>query len=111
MRRRFAPASARLRVVVSAVVGLLAVVSSGCATTYDDSLATQQASTSTSSTLPTGSPDELLPRLVEEAAGLSGLMIVGSDAGGSVQRIEELWAAVADEVNRDRPDLLASFAA
>jgi hypothetical protein len=87
-----------------------AVVSS-CATTYDTTLASEQASTSTSSSLPTGTAADLLPRLVTEASGLSGLMMAGMDAGGSAQRIQELWDAVKDEVNRQRPDLLSDFSA
>lgn len=81
----------------------------GCATTYDTTLASEQASTSTSSTLPTGSATELLPRLLQEAEGLSALIMAGKDADGSAQRIQELWDAVKTEVNAKRPDLLSDF--
>jgi hypothetical protein len=95
---------ARLGVIALSCLGL-----AGCATTYDDSLATAQASTSTSSTLPSGTAEELLPRLLDEATGLSGLMIAGDDADSSAQRIAELWDAVKAEVDERRPDLLSDF--
>ena len=90
-------------------VGGLASALSACATTYDTTLASEQASTSTSSTLPIGSAAELLPRLQLEAEGLSALMMAGQDAAGSAQRIQELWDAVKTEVNTKRPDLLSDF--
>jgi len=97
--------TATAAVLCSLSVTLLA----SCATTYDTSLATEQASTSTSSTLPAGTPEELLPRLLAEATGLSDLMQAGGDADGSSQRIQELWDAVKTEVNAHRPDLFFDF--
>jgi len=72
-------------------------------------LASEQASTSTSSSLPAGSATELLPRLLLEAEGLSSLMMADKDAEDSAQRIQELWDAVKTEVNEQRPDLVPDF--
>lgn len=105
--RRAAPG--RRAVLCLLAVGGLASVLSACATTYDTTLASEQASTSTSSTLPSGSAAELLPRLQREAEGLSALMMAGQDAEGSAQRIQELWDAAKTEVNAKRPELLSDF--
>ena len=96
-------------VTAAAVSSLSVLALSACATTYDTTLATEQASTSTSSTLPTGTAEELLPRLLTEVSGLSGLMIAGGDADGSGQRIQELWDAVQADVDAHRPDLTSDF--
>jgi len=96
-------------VTAAAVSSLSVVALPACATTYDTTLATEQSSTSTSSTLPTGTAEELLPRLLAEVSGLSGLMIAGGDADGSGQRIQELWDAARADVDAHRPDLTSDF--
>jgi len=102
------PPARRAALCLLAVSGLASALSA-CATTYDTTLASEQASTSTSSTLPNGSAADLLPRLQHEAEGLSALMMAGKDAEDSAQRIQELWDAVKAEVNTKRPDLLSDF--
>ncbi|MEY3680107.1 MAG: hypothetical protein ACO27U_07430 [Ilumatobacteraceae bacterium] len=81
------------------------------ATTYDDSIATSTVVVTTT-TLPSGTAAELLPRLATSLAGLSILIgpVPDGQAPGDVDKrsllaeIEALWAAVEREVNIDDPD-------
>ncbi len=95
---------------VAAVVGaVIAVIGlSACATTYDESLAVDTAP-STSSTLPSGSTDELLVRLRTEAFTLSGVMIEGGDRREAYARMVALWEAARPGVADERPDLIEAF--
>jgi hypothetical protein len=52
---------------------------------------------------------KLLPRLRDEAASLSGVMMDEGDADAVAERVVALWEAVGQEVGRTRPDLVASF--
>lgn len=103
------------RPVVAALAAGSALVLAACApTTYDTSITTTvpgAADTTTSSTLPSGSADDLLPRLVDEASGLSRLILDGGDDAAAARRIAELWNAVRAEVEAARPDLAPDFAA
>lgn len=99
--------------VTAAVVGLLATVGSltftGCSgTTYDQTIAAE-TSIAPSTTLPSGTPSELLPRLVQEASGLGKLIVDRGDRQGSMQRIDALWSATVDEVTRNEPEMAYSF--
>lgn len=95
---------------LAALVPLAGVLASCAATTYDPSLASPDSSVAaTTTTLPSGTAAELLPRLRDEAASLSGVMIDGGDATAVAERIAALWDAVKSEVGAARPDLLASF--
>ena len=97
-----------LLLLVAGAAGMLAV--QGCAaTTYDESLDTSETVAATTTTLPTGTAAELLPRLAIEAAGLSAVMIAEGDASAVVDRAAALWAAARPEVARDRPELLGDF--
>ena len=83
------------------LIFLLALSTASCAaTTYDTSITTQTAAPTTT-VLPTGTPAELLPMMLTEAAGLSTLIANQGDKLASVERIEALWAAVRDEVTRN----------
>jgi len=102
----------RIGPVLLAVAGALAL--GACSTTYDEEIAADEsaaAAPTTSTTLPAGTAAELLPLLADEAGNLSTLMIDGGDASAAAARIEQYWAAVKDEVNAARPDLLSDFAA
>ena len=102
----------RGRSLVAATLGaVLALAVSGCAaTTFDESLATTATTAAaTTTTLPTGTAAELLPRLVDEAASLSGVMIDEGDDRAVAERITALWDAAKPEVARTRLDLIASF--
>ncbi|MFN8021871.1 MAG: hypothetical protein U0Q03_10125 [Acidimicrobiales bacterium] len=96
-----------------ALLATVATVAVGCsATTYDPSLATPASSVAaTTTTLPSGTAAELLPRLRGEAALLSAELLDDGDATAVAERIAALWDAVQDEVGANRPDLLASFEA
>jgi hypothetical protein len=103
--------SARRRAPAAVVALTAAVLLPACAaTTYDASLeTTDTVGATTTTTLPSGPASELLPILAEEAAGLSTVMIAEGDARAVVGRVDALWAAVRQEVARDRPELLGDF--
>lgn len=90
---------------------ILSVTSASCAgTTYDSSISTGTLAPTTT-VLPTGTAAQLLPQLVGEAAKLSGLIADGGDKLAAVERIEALWAAVADEVSGKDRDLSTEIGA
>lgn len=90
----------------AAVLGLI----TGCGgTTFDASLVSTTAPPATTTTLPTGTAADLLPRLLDEARTVSELMIEGGDARSAVERLDALWDAARDEVGGARPDLLDGF--
>jgi hypothetical protein len=80
----------------------------GCATTYDSTLV-QDTSPATTTTLPSGTAADLLPRLEDEAIGLSAVMIDGGDDEAVSEQIESLWTAARPEVTSSRPDLVDGF--
>ncbi len=95
-------------------LGLVAatLVFSACGTTtFDETVATTTI-VATTTTLPEGTADELLPRLVTGLSDLSlliGPVPAGFDRGDIDKRsrlaeIEALWAAVEREVVADDPD-------
>lgn len=95
-------------------LGLMAatLVLSACGTTtFDETVATTTI-VATTTTLPEGTADELLPRLVTGLSDLSlliGPIPAGFDRGDIDKRsrlaeIEALWAAVEREVVADDPD-------
>lgn len=104
------PHAARSTLAVLATAAVATVLSACGATTFDESLATTATTAAvTTTTLPTGTAAELLPRLVTEAASLSGVMIDGGDERSVVERMAALWDAVEQEVGTNRADLLAPF--
>ena len=87
-----------------AVLGLGACA----ATTYDSELvATTTIAVTT--TVPTGTAVDLLPRMVAEGQSVGGLMVDGGDSRAAVERLTALWTAVRDEVAASRPDLIDGF--
>jgi hypothetical protein len=92
-----------------AVAPLAAVLAACTPTTYDSSLATPASVAVTTTTLPSGTAAELLPRLRGEAALLSGVLLDGGDAVAVAERIAALWDASEREVGATRPDLVDSF--
>lgn len=89
-------------------VAALAVLATACApTTYDASLAT--TTTPSTTTLPTGTATELLEAILLEVEDL-GRRVADNDADTlAVERIEQLWAGIADEITTARPDLAEDF--
>jgi hypothetical protein len=95
----------------AAVFAAAALLGSSCAaTTYDSSLDTTIAS-ATTSTAPTGTPAELLPRLIDEVATLSGIIVDRGDREGVAERVDALWAALEPQVQASHPDLIDEFRA
>lgn len=93
---------------------LTAVLTAGCATTIDESLATvpgtdPATASTTTTTLPTGSAAELLPVLLTEAADMSRRVRESDGDREALERINALWDASSQEVGRSSPQLLGSF--
>lgn len=98
--------AARRRVCASFIIAALASITTSCgATTFDESIATTSVVTAESSTtVPTGTTQELLDNLAVAMSGLSGL--IGPDSSGRtpagknerIVTIEALWKAVQPAV-------------
>jgi hypothetical protein len=96
----------RRRACAGLVIAVLAWITTSCgATTYDESIATTSVvSAPTSTTVPTGTTQELLGTLAVAMDGLSGL--IGPDSSGRtpagknerIVTIEALWKAVEPAV-------------
>ena len=89
---------------IGLLLGVLLVLT-GCSTTYDRTAGTTVAPMNVSTTtLPTGTVEELLPRLVEAMLGLSSL--IGPNQSGQTKSgkadqlslINELWNAAETEL-------------
>ena len=63
----------------------------------------------TTTTLPTGTTEQLLADLVAESGALSGVMIADGDEGAAGERIAGVCAAVRADVQAARPDLVDEF--
>jgi hypothetical protein len=91
---------------------LVAAAATSCAaTTYDQSIAQDSAAPPTTTVVPTGTPAELLPRLVDEASHLSALIASGGDKQSAVDRLQALWSAVQAEVTRRDRDIATEIGA
>ena len=95
--------------VIAALLGN--VVLAGCAPTKYDETITTGSVEATTTTTPIGSPTELLPRLVAEAASLSEIIANKGDDGAVAEEIAALWSAAVEEVSVTRPDLLPDLQA
>jgi hypothetical protein len=93
-----------------ALLLLTGAATSCAATTYDQSIADDSAAPTTT-VLPTGSPAELLPQLVDEASHLSALIADGGDKQSAVDRLQALWSAVEAEVTRQDRDIATEIGA
>lgn len=89
---------------IALLLGVLLVLT-GCSTTYDRTAGTTVAPINASTTtLPTGTVEELLPRLVEAMLGLSSL--IGPNQSGQTKSgkadqlalINQLWNAAETEL-------------
>ncbi len=79
------------------------------ATTYDTSVTTVAPGDTTTTTQPTGPAEDLLPKLLDEADGLSERIVENEAPGPALERIEALWAAARDEVEAGHPELVPAF--
>jgi hypothetical protein len=78
-------------------------------TTYDASLASTTSVAATTTTLPTGTAQVLLPRMLAVVQGLSAKVISGDGDQQAASEVEQYWAAVKDEIGRSHPALVADF--
>lgn len=96
-------------------VALLIAVSSACGTTVVEvdedadgsAVAAEPASTTPTDAAPlTGDAAELLPDIGEQLRILSALVGGEGDPVPTLQRIEEAWGLIRDEIKTTRPELL-----
>jgi hypothetical protein len=97
-------ALARNAAICSTLVALVAC--SG--TTYDESLASTTAP-STTAVLPTGSATEVLPILLAEVTPLDRVIREQGDKQAAITRIVAMWETVAGEVETERRELFDDF--
>jgi hypothetical protein len=82
---------------------------SACAKTTIDTSITAAPKVAVTTTLPTGTAAELLPRLVTEAGKLSNLIGSAGDKKDQMQLINNLWAATRAEVAAKDADIAVTF--
>lgn len=82
---------------------------SGCAKTTIDSSITEAPVIASTTTLPSGTAAELLPRLLIEAGKLSNIIGAQGDKNDQMHAITNLWNAVRPEIAANNPDLVKTF--
>lgn len=93
-----------------ALVALTAFSLTACTATFDASLVEDTTViVQTTTTLPTGTTDELLVRLLDQTSALSGVMLDGGDRRAALAQIELLWTAAEPGVRSERADLVQGF--
>ena len=97
-----------MRRVALAALALLPILTACKETTYDAAAATTDAP-ATTSTLPVGTLEELLPLMQQEIEALPALVVSGDGDGTSANRIEEYWAAIKPEIEAGWPALVEDF--
>jgi len=105
-RRAAGPRS--LRLVATAATCLGACVLGACSSTIDSSVTTR-ASIAPSTTVVSGTPDELLAAIAAEVGELSEKLVDNRGQGEALARVQAQWEAVRPVVESDRPELLAGF--
>ncbi len=98
----------RTRILVIALPLFVAGIS-GCAKTTIDSSITEAPVVASTTTLPTGTAAELLPRLVIEAGKLSNIIGAQGDKNDQMHAITNLWNAARPEIAARNPDLVKTF--
>lgn len=97
------------RFLITGIVAVVVTATSACApTTFDSTIATT-TTPSTSTTLPTGTVADLLPLMLAEVEMLGRKVEAGSGARDAATRIEQFWAAMQGEIERERPELVEDF--
>ena len=97
--------------LTAGLIAAATVLPAGCApTTYDAAEAPVSVAV-TSTTVPTGTATELLPRLRDETAALVGVLQAKGDAAAEAKRIRALWQAARTEVTSADVHLADSFEA
>ncbi len=104
--------NARRRIGRLVATGLAGLAAGGCATTYDPTeVRSTDPAVTTTTTLPTGTPAELLPALAAETQALEQVIFDHGDITAAGQRITNLWNAVRAQVGSVEPAMLAGFEA
>ena len=85
------------------------VALAACAETTVDPVDTTGPATST--TIPSGTPEELLARLLVEVSALSEHVVDNEGDDAALARIEALWAVAAPQIEEAHPDLAPDFGA
>ena len=100
----------KTRLVLVALFALFALFGlSSCGKTIIDTTITEAPNVAVTTTLPTGSAAELLPRLVAEAGKLSDLIGTAGAKNDQMQLINNLWAAARAEVTAADADIADTF--
>lgn len=99
----------RVRVRALGAGAVLAVTLIGCAETTIDPNVTTEPAAATTTTLPSGTPAELLPRLVIETGKLSDTIGIGEGEQEQMQTIDNLWNAVRPAVAETDGVLVLTF--
>ncbi len=92
-----------------ALAGAVVLTLSGCASTFDASIANTTTTVAVTTTLPTGSVAELLPVMLTEVKALSEKVAANAGDDASATLIEQLWTAMQPEITADHKDLVPSF--
>jgi hypothetical protein len=101
------PPAGRVGLIAALCVAVLGL--GACAATTYDSELVATTTIAVTTTVPTGTAVDLLPRMVVEGQSVGGLMVDGGDARAAVERLTALWNVVRDEVAASRPDLIDGF--
>ncbi|MBU6317507.1 MAG: hypothetical protein KGR47_13420 [Acidobacteria bacterium] len=101
--------SSAARLARAAAGGLAVLGLAACAPTTYDSELVATTTIAVTTTVPTGTAAELLPRMVAEGQSIGTLMVAEGDAKGALERLTALWQTVRAEVAASRPDLIDGF--
>jgi hypothetical protein len=91
------------------IVAILGLSLASCAKTVIDPSVTTEPSVQTTTTLPTGTPAELLPRLVTEVGKLSDAIGNADHKREQIQLIDNLWNAVRPTIAATDGVLVLTF--
>jgi hypothetical protein len=98
------------RTTLLSAVTLAALTVPACsATTFDADIANSTTTVAVTTTVPTGSVEELLPVMLAEVKALSEKVAAKNGDDVSATYIEQLWAAMQPEIQAEYKDLVPSF--
>ena len=97
----------RRGVAAALIVALL----TGCGdTTYDATLSTPAVpASSTATTLPAGSAEDILGEMLTQAQSLSTVILARGDDSAVLAEIQDDWQVVRPEIESRRPELIPDF--
>ncbi|MCU1397616.1 MAG: hypothetical protein JWN62_725 [Acidimicrobiales bacterium] len=91
------------------VTAALALGATGCAKTLIDPSVTTAPAVATTTTLPTGTPAELLPRLLIEVGKLSDAIGNNDHKGEQIAIVDDYWNAVRPAISKADGVLVLQF--